>query len=240
MKSTVLFASLAICFTGASTASSAADPMAFGSSSYTAGQYAEAKKQFLLAAKRAPRSWKAQYQLANTYVQLKESAAAKKAYQTCLSLHPPADIKDNCSKAITFLGTNDLKTPPPAAVAPAQPWHVQQVGPSSSTPTSSSSAPASSAAASSGSSAPASPTNSGNEALKKRIMDDAQEQIAKIKAQAKEQLEEAKANSSQRYMSDNGVVTGISTEEEAAIMRDADGKAARIMEEAKRRVSGLH
>ena len=64
MKSTALFASLAVCFLGAPTASFAVDPMAFGASSYAAGQYAEAKKQFLLAVKRAPTSWKAQYQLA--------------------------------------------------------------------------------------------------------------------------------------------------------------------------------
>lgn len=181
----------------------------------------------------------------NTYVQLKDSAAAKKSYQTCLSLHPPADIKANCRQAISFLGTNDLKTPPPAAVAPPQPWHVQQVGPSSwqSPASSASSTPTSSSATtttSSKESGTGSATNSANEALKKRILDEAQERVAKIKAQAKEQLEEAKANSSKRYMSDNGVVTGISPEEEAAIMHEADSNAARIMEEAKRRISGLH
>lgn len=206
-----------------------ADEYSQGTSDYAAGNFAKAKEHLVKATAAKPKSWQAHYQLANTYVQLKESANAKKSYGKCLSCNPPADIKANCERAMSYITSNPSLTAP-AAAAPR---------PSMYSSGTRSSASSTSVSTSSGSGA-VDPHASQKDAAKQRIMAEAEAQIAKMKAEEDERHREMVAGANQVYRNPDGsVTTGLSSEEEAAFQKEVEQKAAAIRESARRRAESV-
>lgn len=107
-----------------------ADQYSEGTAAYTSGNFAAAKAHFIKATQAKPKQWEAHYQLANTYVQLKDSASAKASYQKCINLNPPADVKGMCTNALAVIERNPKLAPP---APPKAPWHVQMIRPKEGT-----------------------------------------------------------------------------------------------------------
>jgi tetratricopeptide (TPR) repeat protein len=220
-----------------SSAAFSADSYSSGCANYSVGNFGIAKAHFLAALKSKP-TFKAQYQLANTYMQLQDHVNAKKAYASCLALNPPADIKANCVRAISYLTANNLN-PPASHASPV----VQMYSGSSNR--GNQSASAQSAADHSAQTAISTTSvvdfhTKELESRKARIMADAQVEADRIKQSTKQQLEEANAASNRWWVSHEGALhTGCSQEEEAEIRRDGEAKAGKVLEAAHRRVKDL-
>ena len=197
-----------------------ADAYSDGTASYAAGNFAKAKDQFVKATVAKPKSWQAHYQLANTYMQLKDSANAKKSYAKCVSCSPPADIKANCQTAIAYIATNPTLTPPAAAAPRPQPY----------TPSYSSPSPT----ASNGDNA------SAVEAKRAAILQEGEAEIAKMREHENEKLKEAEANGNQRYITHDGQeVMGLPREDKAAMEKEIERKASEIRDRYKRRAASI-
>jgi tetratricopeptide (TPR) repeat protein len=213
-----------------STIATAADPFTQGCASYTAGNYAAAKTQFTAAIKAKPKSWQAQYQLANTCLQLKETENAKQAYQKCLTLKPDAEIKKNCQSAMAYL----LAPPKPVApmVEPKKPIEVQNFRGSSLGSRSESSL---------GSPEPDA-RQQAIEAQRNHILSEAKEQADRIKEEGKRAIEEGNANSNRRYRSrETGErYTSMSQDEISEMTRDYEHRANQVLQEAKRRAEAIN
>ncbi|MBS1953600.1 MAG: tetratricopeptide repeat protein [Cyanobacteria bacterium SZAS-4] len=210
-----------------------ADEYATGASAYCAGDFAAAKTHFIKAAKAKPKSWQAHYQLANTYVQLKDSASAKASYLKCIASRPPADIQSNCKSALAYIATNP-KLIAPAAVAPARASQtVPRVAPKQSGDLEST------ASTTGGDSRD--PAVSPDLALRRaRILQDGEAEVNRMKAQEKEKQADAEANSNQRYIQVDGTIkTSLSTEELAQMQREVEQKATAIREQYKRKAAAL-
>lgn len=216
-----------------STQPSSADEYAMGAAAYSAGDFAGAKTHLIKAAKAKPKSWQAQYQLANTYVQLKDSADAKTSYLKCIANHPPADIQTNCKTALSYIATNPKLIAPAAVAAPRPAQPVQMVTPRQSADSNST---ASTAGGDSGE-AQVSP----DLALRRaRVIQDGEAEVNRMKAQEKEKQAEAEANANQRYIyPDGSVKTSLSTEELAQMQREVEQKASAIRERARKKAAAL-
>ncbi len=204
-----------------------ADAYSQGNEHYSAGNFAKAKEHFMKAVIAKPKSWQSHYQLANTYVALKDSANAKKSYLKCIALNPPADTKANCERALAYIASNPSLTAP-AAAAPAYRPSLYSSG---SRSTSGSSSSASSEGASGGDQ---------KEASRSRIMAEAETAIAKMRADEEVRFKEMEANANQMWRHPDGTVkNGLSDEEEAAFKKEVEQKAAAIRESARRRADSI-
>jgi tetratricopeptide (TPR) repeat protein len=213
----------------ACTASSSADEYSQGANQYSTGDYAGAKSHLLKATRAKPKSWQAYYQLANTYVQLKDSASAKNSYLKCIACHPPADIKTNCTTALSYIASN------PKLTAPAAPYvsrPVQMIAPKQSTATSSTSTTSTSTSEAA--------VNPELAARRARIIQDGEDEVTRMKAQEKERQQDMEANANQRYRYPDGTVkTSMSPEDEVQLQREVEQKAAAIRDRAKRRAADV-
>ncbi len=211
-----------------STQPSSADEYAKGAAAYAAGDFAGAKAHLISAAKAKPKSWQAHYQLANTYVQLKDSAAAKASYLKCIGNRPPADITTNCKTALSYIATNPKLTAPVAVAAPRP---VQMVAPKQSAESTTSTASGDSGE----------PAVSADLAMRRaRVIQDGEAEVTRMKAQEKEKQTEAEANANQRYIyADGSTKTSLSSEEMAQMQREVEQKAAVIRERAKKKAASL-
>lgn len=197
-----------------------ADAYSDATASYAAGNFAKAKDQFLKATVAKPTSWQAHYQLANTYMQLKDSANAKKSYAKCLSNSPPADIKANCQTAISYIATNPKLTAPAPAAPRPQPYTPSYSSPS-----------ATSADAGGGSDI---------EAKRAAIMQEGEAEIARMREQENEKLKEAEANGNQRYITHDGnEVMGLTREDKATMEKEIERKAAEIRDRYRRKAASV-
>lgn len=198
-----------------------ADAYSDGTASYAAGNFAKAKEQFAKAIVAKPKSWQAHYQLANTYMQLKDSANAKKSYAKCLTCSPPADIKGNCVTAIAYIATNPTLAAPAAAAPRPQPY----------TPKYSSSAETASGSGGG---------DSGVEARRAAILQQGEAEIAKMREHENEKLKEAEASGNQRYLTHDGQeVMGLTREDRAAMEKEIERKAAEIRDLYKRKAQSV-
>lgn len=210
---------------------SSADEYSVGAAAYSAGDFAGAKAHLMKAAKAKPKSWQTHYQLANTYVQLKDSGSAKASYLKCLASGPPADIQTNCKTALSYIATNPKLTAPAVVAAPRPVQPVQMI-----TPKQSSGSSASTADGDSGE-----PKISADLALRRaRIIQDGEAEVNRMKAQEKEKQAEAESNANQRYSyPDGSVKTSLSSEELAQMQREVEQKASAIREQAKKKAAAL-
>ncbi len=203
-----------------------ADEYSQGTADYAVGYFVGAKLHFIKAAAAKPKSWQAHYQLANTYIQLKDSANAKKSYLKCIACNPPADTKANCQRALAYIASN------PTLAAPAAAAPVYRPSMYSSGTTSSSTSSTTESAGASGS--------DGKEAQRAKIMQAAEAEIAKMRAAEEVRLKEMEANSNQMFRHDDGTVSpGLSQEDHAAFKKEVEQKATAIRENAKRRADSI-
>ncbi len=211
-----------------------ADTFADGCASYAAGNYGKAKSQFFEAAKAKPKSWQAQYQLANTLLHLQEVQGARQAYQKCLALKPDAQIKINCETAIAFI----LNPPKPR---PAVPTEVKNFRGASQDAGVSNATGSTTTASSDGShqSDQSDARQLAIDAHKAGIMADAKRQVDAIKEEQQRAVEEANANSNRRWKNrETGErYTGMNADERGALMREYEGRISRIMDDARRRAN---
>jgi len=209
---------------------SSADDYSHGAAAYSSGDFAGAKAHLIKATQLKPKSWQAFYQLGNTYVQLKDSANAKIAYQKCIANHPPADVQANCTNALSYIASNPKLTAPVAVAAPRP---VQMIAPKSAAGSTASSSE-------SGEGPSAAPVSADLEIRRARIIQDAEAEVNRMKAQEKERQSEAEDNANQRYLYPDGTVkTSLSNEEIAQMQREVEQKAAVIRDRAKKRAADL-
>jgi tetratricopeptide (TPR) repeat protein len=211
-----------------------ADTFADGCASYSSANYGKAKSQFIEAAKAKPKSWQAQYQLANTLLQLQEVQGAKQAYQKCLILNPDPQIKKHCETAIAFI----LNPPKPTPAAPVEVKNFRgstRDGGSSIT-------------TGSGASSRSDDSHQGDQpdarqlaidARKAGIMADAKRQVDSIKEEQQRAVEEANANSNHRWRNrETGErYTGMNSDEKTSLQREYEVRIGRLMEDARRRAN---
>lgn len=199
-----------------------ADEYSIAVTKYSEGNYAEALQHFAKAAQSQPKSWKVQYQLANTQLQLKEIEKAKKSYQKCLSLNPPADTKANCQRAIDYLNN----PPQPAAPAPYRPSLYQRSSSSSSSSSSDTGAP--------------SAAEREKEAARARITREGEAEIQKMKAEEEERLKAAQASTNRSWIhSDGSIQTHLSESEEAEFKKEVARKEAAIRDRMQRQLNSI-
>lgn len=200
-----------------------ADEYSLAVGKYGEGKFSEALTHFNKAAQAQPKSWKVQYQLANTLLQLKEIEKAKKSYQKCLSLNPPADAKANCQRAISYLNN----PPQPAAPAPYRPSMYQRSSSSSSSSGDSSGAGLSTA-------------ERDKEAARARITREGEAEIQKMKAEEEERLKSAQANTNRSWIHSDGTIQNhLSDSEEAEFKKELARKEAAIRERMQRQLNAI-
>lgn len=203
-----------------------ADEYSVAVGKYGEGKFAEALTHFNKAAQAQPKSWKVQYQLANTHLQLKEIEKAKKSYQKCLSLNPPADAKANCQRAISYLNN----PPQPAAPAPYRPSLYQRSSSSSSGGDSSVT----------GTGTVLSAAERDKEAARARITREGEAEIQKMKAEEEERLKYAQANTNRSWIhSDGSIQNHLSDSEEAEFKKELARKEAAIRERMQRQLNAI-
>jgi tetratricopeptide (TPR) repeat protein len=204
----------------------ASDPFTDGCADYSAGNFGKAKIEFASALKANPKSWRAEYQLANTHMALQETAKAKEAYQRCLGLKPDPEIKKHCESAIAFI-VNPPKSRPVAPLT-TQPQSVPSaVQPSSLSPGASEGADE--------------VRKTIVEEWKANVMKDAKIQVDAIKEEQKRAIDEGNANAPHRYRNyDTGErYTKMYPEEKASIDREYDARIKRVMDDARRRAENM-
>jgi tetratricopeptide (TPR) repeat protein len=85
-------------------ASLAAEPLlSEGIAFYKAGQYSRARAVFEYIVKKDPGAWQASYELANTYMRMKEEQLAKAQYIQCLKYTPDGKIAKICGQVIAYI-----------------------------------------------------------------------------------------------------------------------------------------
>lgn len=198
----------------------AASDLEQGAKFYQAKEYAKARPLFEKAIKQSPRNWQAHYYLANTLLAMGEKAKAIKEYEACQKTCTDAAVNEHCLVGIKQASM----IAPPGAATPAP--VVSRAKPTTGTTGSS-----------------ASPGQFANEVLeeerRERIMRTAKEEVARIRREAKEQLQHEKASSNQifRY-GDGSVGADISDEREEEIERETEAKCRKVMEDAEFRIKG--
>lgn len=197
-----------------------ADSYSDGAAQYSVGNYAAAKIHLLKATAAKPKSWQAHYQLANTFVALKDSASAKRSYDKCISCNPPADIRENCQRAIIYMVSNPKLTAPAAAPVSLRSY---------------SSGKGTSSAHDTGSS-----PSSDVEARRSQVLVETEAEIVKMKEQEKHRLEEMHNNANETWIHPDGAIKqGLSPEAEKAFNKEVEEKAAAMREQGKRRAASF-
>lgn len=203
------------------------DPLGTAAQRYVCRDYEGAKVILLRVVSKSP-TWKAYYQLANCYLRLKDGKNAKESYQKCLSFSPDTMVKRFCNDAIAYIDRT------PSLMRPhADDWLSRATSSSNDDNT----------AADPG----AHPSNSATpdksaavQALRKRIMAEAEQQAARVRRETNDRLEELRAGSNQRVIMPDGSVTiSIDPGVELQVNSEAQRKIKQIMEDAQRRADRL-
>lgn len=194
---------------------------------YKKGDYADAKAQFLKVLKSQPANWQAEYQLANSCMQLRTYAEARKWYCSCLMHHPDASTGTYCQSAVGQIDqmANSQRNASASATA------AQQDKMKSENATYNAEREKEDKSRS----------NQTLAAQKRVIMEQAQKKAEEVRKAGEARVQDAIANSNQRYRDPNTgeVKMDISPEERQAIMKDSDQQIQRIMEQAKRDCDAL-
>ncbi len=202
----------------------ASDPFVDGCASYCSGNFGKAKEEFLQAIKAKPKSWQAQYQLANSLLQLKDSVNAKLAYQKCLTLKPDSTVKAECESAIAYI-TN----PPKPQVAPPAARPLQVVRPVSQSESSADNATA------------ADDSRQAEIAARRaNVMADGKRQVEAMKAEKEQAILDGNASSWHHYRRESGErYTALSSDERQSLEREYENKINQIMKETQRRADAI-
>jgi len=203
-----------------------ADPYSDGCKSYTAHNYAQARKFFESAAAKNPNSWLVHYQLGNTYLALSQKDLARQAYEKALDCNPPAAYKGNIDKAMSYLGVpvGDKK----AAVKAVAKNKGDEAADEKTDKTGKANKPAEKE----------DPVKAKIEARKKQIMVEAGREADKLKADRKNKR--AEEGQGKFYRTTEGEVKqGFSKDEETDYNNETDRMVAKVMEDAKRKADSV-
>ncbi|MCW5822776.1 MAG: hypothetical protein KIT34_08220 [Cyanobacteria bacterium TGS_CYA1] len=193
-----------------------ADSMEEGAKLYASKDYAKAKIALEKAITENQKSWKAHLYLGHTFLTLGNFTHAKYQYQLCQRLTTNQAVLAQCSEGITR----------------AEKFLEKRNNNSYSSSGSTNSA----SKADSAQESDKEPELSPKEKRKKAIMDEAREQMDKIRADAKKQMEEEKNGSQEVFRYHDGRLgTDISDEREKEIMKEAEEKCKKIKEDAELR-----
>jgi tetratricopeptide (TPR) repeat protein len=202
----------------------AADAYQAGCKYYASGNWQAAKSAFQQVIRKDPKSYKAQYQLANTLIQLKDYASAAQAYKACLMCNPDPLTAQNCRRAQAFLmqpqalpgagsGSHASVPLPPPPFAPNKMAEREKTDQEKQA-----------------------------DARKEEIMNEAEKQAKQIRDQAKQELTDLEQNGNYwvRDAQTGEVRTGVPSQIGQDIMREAEEKASRLLEEARRHCASIH
>ncbi|MBC8000284.1 MAG: hypothetical protein IAF58_20175 [Leptolyngbya sp.] len=214
-ESAATFSAILLCMSPA-----LADSYSDGAAQYSAGNYSGAKIHLMKATVAKPKSWQAHYQLANTLVALKDSASAKRSYSKCLACNPPADIRENCQRAIIYMNSNPKLAAPAAAQVSLRSYSSGK-GDSSAHDTGSS-------------------PSINVESRRSQVLVETEADIVKMKEQEKHRLEEMHNNANETWIHPDGAIKqGLSPEAEKAFNKEVEEKAAAMREQGKRRAASF-
>lgn len=197
---------------------------------YKAGDYVKARQQFEQTIATNPMGWTGHYYLANTYLALGQYSMAKHEYMTTEKLCQNQKIHLQCQAGLDRINRQLSQN---RAAPAADPKDAKA---SSETP-----APdAKKGDAKASTEAPASKgPKTETEKRREEVMNKAKEEVAKVKKEARDQIENEKANSSDRLRFEEGA-RAIPEEREKEILQEAEEKAKKIMEEAQRKSRLIH
>ncbi|MDZ4835738.1 MAG: hypothetical protein SGJ27_18330 [Candidatus Melainabacteria bacterium] len=184
---------------------------------YDAKEYARARPVLEKAAQFSPMDWQTHYYLANTNLALGRMAAAKYEYELCIRSTSNAAVKAKCQEGISRADK-----------------HSTQVR---------AAAPSSSSSSSSNSKSDDTKLTDAQVAAnlrKDEIMKHAREAVAKVKQEAKDQLEHEKANANEFWQYPDGRMgTDLSEDRKEEIHHEAEEKCRKIMREAEIRARSV-
>lgn len=164
-------------------------------------------------------------------------AAARKEYEACLKFTTDGSVKGQCLTSIerckaALQSGAGAGVPASSAVSPS---------PSRAQSNSASSAKTSSPAVSGNPTSPTALVNDANvQQMRAHINQEAQAAVARIRAEAKEQIKHEKEKSNEQYQYKDGS-TGydISDEREQEILKEAEAQCAKVMKDAEHRLKYL-
>jgi len=87
---------------------------------YNSGNYGKAKEAFIEIVCANPHYWPAHYQLANTYLKLKDKTAAQFEYEWCLKFCRDKKVRRKCEEAIAIITNNPDMAPSRVALTKAR------------------------------------------------------------------------------------------------------------------------
>jgi tetratricopeptide (TPR) repeat protein len=197
------------------------------SQNYEKQNFAAARDQFLKVVKSEPKSFKAQFQLANCYAQLKDFKKARATYATCLTCKPDKDTATLAQNAVQYLDAYMARAAQPQA-PPS--WQRPSAWGTSGTHSS-----------------PDSSSNSEPDqvkflrAHKSEIMAQGEREAKAVTDQSEKDIEDLKENGMYRYRDpDTGYRTrGAPPYMIEQIKKEAKEKANEIRKEAKRRADAI-
>lgn len=210
------------------TPSFAADEIALGNQNYKKGSYSAAKIHYLKAIAAHPERWDAQYQLANTCLQLKDKAGAKKGYIRCLALNPAAEIRAHCERAVAHLSGLPLAPTPVPIPATASAPKVEERAPSYLDPTNAFSSPPAKTDA-----------EVQREATRERIMREAEKDIGKMKEEENSRYRDIVSQSNRIFKSDGTYRRGMTSEGMEQFLKEVAAKEQAIRDRAKRNCDAI-
>jgi tetratricopeptide (TPR) repeat protein len=225
------FAAIAVLLSAS--AAYAEDDFSLGNREYVLGNYNTARFYYTQAIISNPKSYQPHYQNANAAMQLRDFADAKYNYLNCLKLHPPANVKAHCNRALSYINAGP-KTRQTPNYAPAQP---QPPLPSATSVTHNTSRSEITHAAVS---APTTDAEIQKDAAKAHIMREAEVEIQKVKEEENQRWRELVSQSNRVYKySDGSIRRGLSDEETAQFMKEVEQKTQAIRERAQRNVDAI-
>ncbi len=188
-----------------------------GTKLYAAKEYSKALPFLEKAAQFSPMSWQPHYYLANTNLALGRMSAAKYEYELCQrAASNNAAVVAKCKEGIARAEkhTSQVRASAPAAGKSADEK-------SDDTPKLSDAQVAAAR-------------------RREEIMKHAREAVAKVRQEAKEQLEHEKSNANQFYRYEDGHIgTDVSDERENELERETEEKCKRIMHDAEAKARAL-
>jgi tetratricopeptide (TPR) repeat protein len=200
---------------------------AAGCDEYSKGDFQSAKTHFVSVLRAHPTFWKADYQLGNTNMQLRNYAEARRAYNACLQHKPDVGVEGYCHAALSQI---DKLTAPPAAAAPATAKTGGKDG----------NAPSEQVNTAAGPTEEDGQTRQVFESKKNEIMQRAERQCEAVRAEGQQRINDLKASANSRYLDENGaVVTDISPEDRAQVEKEIQDKTQRIMQDARNQIDVL-
>jgi tetratricopeptide (TPR) repeat protein len=224
-------------FSGFTATCAAAKPSLYeeASKNYELQKFEVARDQFLKVVKNQQKSFRARFQLANCYAQLKDFKKARESYAACLTCKPDKETTARAQNAIQYLDAYMAR----GSQAPAQAsssWRTNSWNSSSS------------GLRSNPSSSSTSTTNQEPDQIKflrthkSEIMAQGEREAKVVMDQADKDIEDLKENGMYRYRDpDTGFrARGAPPYMIEQIKKEAQEKANEIKKEAKRRADAIH